>query len=663
MYRIGYFAFLFIFPLSLLAQDRLVPLHSNPIVRQAALHSFAGQNKRPQRIMSVGMDTLPFLDDFSKPGPYPDSSKWIDKKVYVNYGNPVCPHTLCVATFDGLDSIGKPYHPGASPYSSDTADFLTSKPISWRKPKTSTITTDTMYQLSDSIYLSFYYQAGTYFGTDSNPTTHIKRSTLGYWPKPTDTLQLQFHAAGDTAWHTVWYHTGYEPIADTDTVFHLVMIPFTAADSVYLYDGFQFRFMNYACGSADADHWSIDGVYLNALRGFADTTQNDIAFVYEAPSMLTNYTAEPWEQYKPGDLRTTPMQIFERNNNASASVSPLNVINATYYYGINIPSDTIEYTGGADNIDPYVDIGYNNNTTQTIVPLIETSHFPTTLTGATTYTITHVLQRPNDFDYWNDTLRFNQVFTNYYAYDDGSPEAAYYIYNTTPSYLAYQFTLNNADTIFGMQIYFDYVFVNDANDYFKMIVWNDNGGTPGDTIYVDTIINPAYNNSGNDMFSQFKFRKPVPVKAGKYYVGWEQTSINDSLNIGFDFNDNNQDKIFFCLDVVTPTPTWYNSSFQGSLMIRPLLGSPSGPAGISNINAPKDEITLYPNPAKNEVHLSGALNNSAVRILGEDGRVLYEDAHFSGNSINTTTLPNGFYLVQITTEKGETTFKKMIISK
>ncbi|HWY97732.1 MAG TPA: hypothetical protein VNY36_01495, partial [Bacteroidia bacterium] len=598
MYRITYVALLFLLPLGLMAQDHLAPLHGNPV----ALHAAAKEqlNRSTRHTTSAGMDTIPFLDDFSKPGPYPDANKWLDKKVYVNFGNPVCPHTLGVATFDGLDSIGKPYNPAASSGSSAPADVLTSLPFHWNI----FFSGETMAtKLGDSIKLSFYYQAGTYFGNDPQG-----KSSLGYWPKESDTLLLQFRAGGDSNWHTKWYHLGSEPVADTDTVFHMVMIPFTIADTSYLRDGFQFRFMNYACGSADADHWSVDEVYINQNRLLTDTVQNDIAFAYEAPSMLTSYTAEPWEQYQRSDLRSTPMRLFERNNQASAKIVSTNEINTTYNYSINTPSINV-YTGGAHNVWPFIDSGYNSSPLQTLVP-ITPGNFPATLTGPATYTITHSLSNIGDFDAWNDTLRYDQVFSDYYAYDDGSPEAAYYVqgFGTLPTYLAYQFKFNNPDTIMGLRIYFDYLFVNSANYTFKMIVWNDNGGSPGDTIYVDTLRNPTYNFTGNDLYTGYFFKKNVPVKAGTYYVGWELTT-GDSINVGFDYNNHNGNKIFYCINPFATNLTWYNSTYDGSLMVRPIMASPTLVAGVNNIDAqPTNEITLYPNPAKNEVMLSGNLH-------------------------------------------------------
>jgi len=665
MYKITRLVLLFILPLSLAAQqldpghhDHLAPLHSNPVVMQAAKQLAAQPHIK--KAMSMSMDTLPFLDDFSKPGPYPDTGHWVDRNVYVNYNMAVCPYTLGVATFDGLDSVGLPYKPALSPYGADTADFLTSKPINWALPKPKVGN----YTLNDSIYFSFYYQAGSYFGVDGNG-----RSSLGYFPNTNDTLQLQFRAAGQLNWHTVWAHEGYTPTADTDTVFHRVMIPFDSTKLAYMTSGFQFRFMNYS-SPAGADHWSIDEVYLNAHRSYADTTQNDVTFVYDAPSMLANYTAEPWEQYQLTDWRSTPMHLFERNNKASAGGNPTshNIVNETYNYTINT-APTTTYLGGAYNLWPFVDSGYNKYP-QHADPALKTLNFPASLTGPTTFTITHSLQNLGDFDLWNDTLRFNQVFDNYYAYDNGCPEAAYYVngYNsvgggTVPFYQAFQFSLNKADTIFGMQIYIDYDWVNAKNYTFKLIVWNDKGGAPGDTVYVDdTIQNPIYPADGIDQFAVYKFRKPKSMPAGKFYVGWELTQ-GDSINIGFEFNQNHQNQIFYCENPYAKPLVWYNSTYNGTAMVRPLVGSPKGPASIETLNTTPTDITLYPNPARNEVYLSAEMHNVTLRILGEDGRVLYTADHFSGNRISTADLPNGFYLVQLTTEKDETTFKKMMISR
>ena len=86
---------------------------------------------------------LPFYDDFSNYLIYPKTSHWIDNDVFINRNYPVNPINIGVATFDGLDSIGRPRN-----LSSETvhgsSDYLTSRPID-------------LSNLSE-VYLSFYLQ-------------------------------------------------------------------------------------------------------------------------------------------------------------------------------------------------------------------------------------------------------------------------------------------------------------------------------------------------------------------------------------------------------------------------------------------------------------------------------------------------------------------------
>ena len=104
-----------------------------------------------QKIAVANID-LPFVDDFSGSGFYPDQTKWQDQKVYVNNTFCINPITIGVATFDGLDEFGNPYNNSFS-NAQGGCDTLTSQPINlYTKPLGGN------YGLSDSIVLSFYYQ-------------------------------------------------------------------------------------------------------------------------------------------------------------------------------------------------------------------------------------------------------------------------------------------------------------------------------------------------------------------------------------------------------------------------------------------------------------------------------------------------------------------------
>jgi hypothetical protein len=177
--------------------------------------------------------------------------------------------------------------------------------------------------------------------------------------------------------------------------------------------------------------------------------------------------------------------------------------------------------------------------------------------------------------------------------------------------------------------------------------------------------NPAYDFVGKDEFTTYYFKKKAPLlPKGNFYIGWEQTS-GDSMNIGFDLNSDHSSKLFYSLNYffVGTSANWNQSTYSGTLMIRPIMGKQSQYVGIKNIAEPAANITLYPNPAQNEVNLSGNIHDAVVRIMGADGRILFEDDNFSGTSINTSYLPNGFYIVQVTPKGKETVFKKLLISR
>ena len=67
----------------------------------------------------------------------------------------------------------------------------------------------------------------------------------------------------------------------------------------------------------------------------------------------------------------------------------------------------------------------------------------------------------------NDTLYFNQVFNNYYAYDDASAEAAYGLVSSGAE-LAYKFTLPSGieDSIKSVFIHFQASVNNASTDPF-----------------------------------------------------------------------------------------------------------------------------------------------------------------------------------------------------
>jgi hypothetical protein len=276
--------------------------------------------------------------------------------------------------------------------------------------------------------------------------------------------------------------------------------------------------------------------------------------------------------------------------------------------------------------------------------------FPLDLGGMTRFTVEHILLGDiTAFDTIGDTATFTQQFRNYYAYDDGTPEAGY---GLTPAgaQLAYRFELNVRDTLRAIQMYFNRVQDNSNQQFFNIRVWGDNNGKPGDLIYEQLSEFVEYSNNLTEFYT-YLLDEPVLVN-GVFYVGWEQTTT-DNLNIGLDKNTNSKSKIFFNAD-----GQWLVSSIpRGSLMMRPVLG----PEEYLDIPEKEDVVEvfkIYPNPSRgNQVYLElpSTQNNpeylpyleiNIYNILGQ--RV---SSQGYSRSVPVAGIEKGIYIVQLINKK------------
>lgn len=80
----------------------------------------------------------------------------------------------------------------------------------------------------------------------------------------------------------------------------------------------------------------------------------------------------------------------------------------------------------------------------------------------------------------------------------------------------------------------------------------------------------------------------------------------------------------------------------------------------------KDNLTIYPNPAQEILYIRGGKKSEWVdiRITDAQGRILkQEEVLLNNTTYIDLDLINGIYFVYLTNSKGETTTKKVIISK
>jgi phosphodiesterase/alkaline phosphatase D-like protein len=81
--------------------------------------------------------------------------------------------------------------------------------------------------------------------------------------------------------------------------------------------------------------------------------------------------------------------------------------------------------------------------------------------------------------------------------------------------------------------------------------------------------------------------------------------------------------------------------------------------GINTVKAEK--VTLYPNPVKDAFQISGINGKAEITVLDVNGKTLFTKDVTSNESISANTLPQGVYIVRITTEG--TTVEQKIVKK
>lgn len=626
-------------------KDTLVPLTYNPVLVSQSTNTNAYE-----RVLSITNDTieLPFIDDFSKPGPYPDSAKWMknSQSVFVNRTYGRNPPTLGVATFDGLKSNGYPYKPLVNSGASN-ADTLTSKFIRLD----SIVSPPVAITPADSVYFSFSYQP----------------KGFGHTPLNTHTLLLDFYNPTTHAWSTVLTLTRTGNSAK-DSTFTRVMIPIK--DANYFKKQFQFRFRNKntACGSVN--HWHIDNIYLGKDRGKTDTSATDLAYVYQAQSLLEKYTAMPYNQYTGASQMATHSYLTIRNNDRFAT-------NFTGFMRVtdNMANTVLYDTTGSDNALPFATNGYVSN--PDIIDFMNStvssdiSNFSynngNPLSDSITYFVKHYMRTSaGDRIKSNDTLVYEQKFHNYFAYDDGTAELAWGLQGTFGALSAVQFNMANTDTLRAVDIFFNPVssITSISSLTFGLRVWNDGGGIPGSYLYDDnnsTTRNPTYLPWGNNVFVRYYLNYPLIMSPGTFYVGMKQDD-QQILNIGFDQNTNTQTKLFY-----NTSGIWSNSSYKGSLMLRPVFGDSLWAAtGVKAVSEKTSTAFVYPNPANNEIRVFVNQNTNeivSIEIIDAMGKTIQRKNNCTTESISVAELEPGFYFTRIYSNNKLISTNKLIISR
>lgn len=686
--------FILCWAIMLNAQEYISGLTTNPLIKDYV----AKQNNQAQlksTTAELKVLSLPFYDDFSEISIYPDSSRWADDEAYINSDYGVFPINYGVATLDVIDANGNVY-PEGGPFPF-VADRLSSQIIRLD----SIVDEDYEITIADSIYFSFYYQPqgrgitpADYdslvleFGYQTEIFSHFD-SVLVYGyeyndMQPGDSIQegstisppsglcdptLFYTLTEDffyedtllipckevftqeTEWISIWNTEGDTLsvfLEENNVYFKQVMIPFL--DTTWLRSDFRFRFKNYASLSSinswqsNTDHWHIDMVRLDINRAYNDRFKKEIGFTEKPPGFLKDYYSMPYNQYFAGipQLKhkdTIDMYIHNLDSIAYDIHYQYSVKHEDGQNMVNL-NQTVE-----GNLNPIGSINIFDNPPFARPPSNYGNFEPTSLSDSNRYIVTHIVY-DTETEIMGDTIEINQDFFNYFSHDDGTAEVGYGL-SPAGSMLACQFEIVEIDTLRGVQMYFNKTLNNSNYRLLNIGVWNDNNGIPGYRIYEIENIYPEFTDSLNNLYT-FVFPEGIELGIGKFYIGWIQ-STNDNLNIGFDRNTNTREQLFYNVN-----GSWVQSSFEGSVMIRPVLGERLVAKEPEEKAAPA-VLEIYPNPAfgNNSINiiLPSHANDPALRkylelrIFDLCGRQLYKAPY--SETLNVSALKKGIYIVDI----------------
>ncbi|MEI6594930.1 MAG: T9SS type A sorting domain-containing protein [Bacteroidota bacterium] len=573
--------------------------------------------------------SLPLIEDFSSSKIFPDPGYWKDKLVYINNHFPIDPPSFNVATFDGLDNRGNPYGFGRG-----YCDSLTTWPINLSG-----------YTVADSIYLSFF----------------IEPKGLGEKPSSNDSFIVEMRNSpyDPNAFTTVW---GTVASKYPDTAFTQIFIKI---DSSYLHDDFQFRFKNIGSLTGNLKHWNLDYIRLDRGRNKNDTSYTDDAISTAPQSLLKTYSSLPWGHYILNKaLFDIDTQYFYLKNNSN------NSHNTNYYRVI--------YDQQKSVVETYSNIINNFPAGQiykAFVPKTNPLVTPSATVDTVLFTCKYSLKEATSVDNIpsNDTFVTQQIFSNYFAYDDGSAEAGYDVANR-PGSVALGYNLPKADTLYGIALFFNQSAVNVSGRSFNFKVWKDIAQPPaqsGETLLKDIIGNPCeypfsgpvYQNKING-FYYYKFHDPIAVD-GKFYIGWQQSTIFE-LNIGLDQNYQVNGKYAtnpMMYYKTTDVPQWQQTQLTGALMMRPIVGKwIDPPLAVKEYQHFENTILVFPNPASNMVNIqSNKAGIFSVELMDMTGRLILSEK--TEGQLSLPSLQTGIYLLKITDEDQQSLVKKIIIQQ
>ncbi len=581
---------------------------------------------------------LPFVDDFSYPGPYP-GREWLDIHTFVNNHYSRESPSVGFATFDGLDAGGSPYGgPGGR------SDFLTSNYIDLSS-----------YDANSNVYLSFYAEP----------------KGLGYRPDTDqgDSLVLEFkNDMGNWEYIDGFVSPLNIPI---DSVPPWLYYQYHIAEDKYFYRGFQFRFVNYADAPGILDIWHVDYVRLTSDI-IPDTTFPDIAFTQPPKSILRKYSNMPFRHFTVNEANelteNVDIELFSQFSDTTlAEPSDLTIREKINNIVVHYDAILLEDPLTQRNVPPFVHKHHVNP--------IDFDPFPAfpgdSLIFETQYTFVIANQNPGLYPQTarNDTVRHTTYMTNFFSYDDGSAETAMSLGNGQNWAFGLEFTANIDDTLRAIQIHFPHYRDSETTQgAFNIRVYT--GSLNSAPVYEKQFVDPFFADTWLDtlqgyttyrLTDAFEDPSPVFIPAGKFYIVLEQAaSINHPVWIGLDKNTP-QAKNF---QYVWNTANWFPLQNNGAAMVRAVVGDHtpiSTPA--KEIVRIEESIKIYPNPSSGLFNFeiqNGNYEDYRVSVFNTIGQLMLQ-LKPNSSTLDLSNLPEGIYLLRFDNLKTKSSIDRKVV--
>jgi hypothetical protein len=259
-------------------------------------------------------------------------------------------------------------------------------------------------------------------------------------------------------------------------------------------------------------------------------------------------------------------------------------------------------------------------------------------------TITALMTGANDGYRSNDTIQLTHSFDNQYAYDDGSAERVYGLSNVGGATTAIAFSPLKADTLKGIYTLFGQAQVDATLNSFRIGLWEDLGGLPGNLIYLsDSVYTPVFYETDN-LIAYALDTSGIYIDRS-VYIGLQQTTVNP-LNIGLDVNQDDTDTSTYI--VYNDGVSWFQSLFTGRLLLRPYFSYQPSDLGWVEGSIANEKPLVYPNPAKDRIVVQWSSEETiAYSLMDMQGRSLKEGKCDTGHCVlDLQGLKSGLYILR-----------------